>query len=545
MKNKSKKLKTFILLILSANFLYSTTIAYDFRIWQKVRNLNDSTKIKADIVIKKKINTSVLIKKYLTALKKINVNALSEWKQALYYYLLSKLDPNFVLTKVDNSNVNNSNSNTLNNTVYNSWTSTSSSSASSNTSSTNTINSPVDNNSTTGISSTTTTDSSSSYTTSSQIPIFTPITIPTWTTAISTSRLITYTNLSTVIKNYIDSLKSKTKSYAELNDNYEFEEYSKKYKVKFSEYYIIDFSNPVSSYLWISWLSNEILFKKWDNFILTKWGFTIEQKLSLSDINSKVKYSANSSDSVLFNISSWYYYAYSLYDYKYFEIPVDWIYLSQFSNLSWLENTLLIYKNWKYLLITDFSQYKLFALDNLKSTNNPLVFLKSLGKDLYFYKSSDYESMIELIKTKAIEITSSDTNDSQKISSIYSWLTKNLSYDSYSTEFIKWNISEKTYFDTVNNEVFTWIWTFKNRSWVCDWFTKLAQYMLIFAWIQNVEIETWKADVWWTLISHAWLKIWDLYYDPTWDIYSDWIPTNYKWFALPKDDMYKTHFIQN
>lgn len=531
MKSKIIKLISFLLLL----SFFSSVNAFDYRIWQKIWTMSDSLKYKADLIVKKKINTPILIQKYLKALRKLNVAALNQEKQALYYYLLSRLDSSIVITNVEPnqikidtnsnsqiSNITSSNSNPTQNSIINTNPSINEKSI---TNQQNTL-------------------SIKDYSISEQKPINVPLVLSSASTVSSTARLITYSNLPTSQKTYIESIKAKVGDYAEVNNDYEFQEFGKTYRIKFKEYYNIDFSNPVEAYQKISSIWNEILLMKWNAFILSKWGFSLEQKLTLTDIKNNVKFATLSDDPVLFQIKNWFYFAYSLYDYKYFIIPESGIYLSQFNNLPSLDTTLLIKKEWKYFLVTDFWEYKLFDISILKYSSNPLPILKSLWKDLYFYKWTDYSTVIQQIKQKTEEIISWTTNDSQRIQKIYSWLTSNLTYDSYTTDFVKWKFNEATYTENVNNEVFTWIWTYKSKNWVCDWFTKLLQYMLTFAWVQDVIIEIWNADVWGgKLISHAWINIWNLYYDPTWDLYSLWDISKFKRFWISQSDMYKNHYI--
>ena len=99
-----------------------------------------------------------------------------------------------------------------------------------------------------------------------------------------------------------------------------------------------------------------------------------------------------------------------------------------------------------------------------------------------------------------------------------------------------------------NKEIFSWIDTYKNKNWICWWYTKLYVYMLSFAWVSGAKVIRW--DVLdapdFPNIGHAWVKIWTSYYDPTFDDPVWAIKTKtyseYKYFWLPKDIFYTNKY---
>lgn len=492
------KIRLIKILVFILSILFSTNIfAYDFTIWNNSYYLTETTKDKIDIFVKKKIYNQLQKIKYTRALRKINVNNLNSNKKAIYYYLLSLIDSkNFQINIKKN------------------------------------IDNKVQNN------------NLKVYTFEEQLPINIPIkNVPTLTN--DSQKQNTINNLSSSTKTFISTLKNNVKDYVEIDWNFEFSEFGKIYRVKIKEYYEIDYSNWIEAYLRIPWLKDNILIRKWDTFILSKWWYSFEQKLFLSDLVNISRLSSVSESSVLFDRKQWNYIAYMLYDYKYIELPSNWVYISQLWSL-WDLNSVIILQKWnKFLLVNNYIEKKLFESWILENIRNTLPVLSSFWKDLYFYKNEDYNNIMSDIKEKTREIVSTSDNKEEIIEKIYTFLTVAYSYDDYSANYVKWAISEKTYLANVNNEVFTWIWTFKNKVWVCDWFTKLLQYMLSFAWIEDVKIETWEADVWgWRIVSHAWINIWDKYYDPTWDINSKWDKSKFKWFWITQDEIYKTHFVK-
>ena len=167
-------------------------------------------------------------------------------------------------------------------------------------------------------------------------------------------------------------------------------------------------------------------------------------------------------------------------------------------------------------------------------------FLKYIWEDVYNYKNDDIELYLNYIKNKTLSLVSDSQSKDEKISSIYSWITWNIKYDSFSQDYIDWKYSKDYFQDNVDSEVFSWIWAFKNKIAVCDWYAHLFFYMLYFAWIEDTVIETWEANVWnsnW--ISHAWNKVWNDYYDVTWDLSSKWYPLSFKWYKKTEDDFFK------
>jgi hypothetical protein len=49
-------------------------------------------------------------------------------------------------------------------------------------------------------------------------------------------------------RQYVEQIKNVVREYVEVNDNLEFNEYSKTYRVNLKQYYQVDFDNPVKAY---------------------------------------------------------------------------------------------------------------------------------------------------------------------------------------------------------------------------------------------------------------------------------------------------------
>lgn len=127
-----------------------------------------------------------------------------------------------------------------------------------------------------------------------------------------------------------------------------------------------------------------------------------------------------------------------------------------------------------------------------------------------------------------------ENTEDWKILKIYSWITNNIKYD-----YDKFNADINWLEKTISmKQSDTWIWTFANKKWVCWWISRLFIYMLNSAWINKTDYLIWyhlNSTLYnWKLIAHAWVKIWDYYYDPTFWLWQG----EYKYFKLPKDLFY-------
>ncbi|MDD2487079.1 MAG: hypothetical protein PHS92_01820 [Candidatus Gracilibacteria bacterium] len=339
----------------------------------------------------------------------------------------------------------------------------------------------------------------------------------------------------------ISSIKSKAKDYVEVDDKYEFVKNGITYllDLTINQYYDVDFSISAKSYLSLPTISNEVLYKKGDKFYISKGGFIIEQKITIPDLKNKVRLFSTSSEPVIIEIKNGYYYADILTKYSYFQIPQDGFYLSRYSKVKDLSNSILLLKDGVYQLISEYPQKKLFSTAFLDGTSSKDKFLKYIGTEIYNYTGDDVESMMIGIKAKALSLTQSDMTSDDKIKDIYSWITGNIAYDSYSLDYVNGKVDKATFEANVDTDVFSGIGAFKNENAVCDGYSHLFFYMLYFAGIENVDIETGEANVganvW---IPHAWNTIGEYYYDSTWDISSNGYPSLFKWFKKSGSDFF-------
>lgn len=500
------------LLLLVSIISINIADAYTFKYNWSNQYISNSLKTKVDNYVSKKINTHTLNTKYLNILKKVKSDKFSTAKKALLNYFLLKLENNEIIYKeaelkqaeIDSKIQEQITDNEVKNTE------------------TQTLSPQINNTS---------------------FDIYEPIKDIN-DTVWNIGTIYHLSDLSDSYRTYISKLTPNIKKYYETNNDFEFLENWSKYRIRFKRYYTIDFSNPVDAYNRLDWINNEALIYKWWAFILTQWWFTIEKKLKISEVVNQVKTSTTSEEPVIFNIEWNSFYAYLLFKYKYYSVDDDWMYLSDYPDISNISETILAKNKWKYMLIIWYEKVKILETEYLKHVYDPKWFLTAVWKDLVFLKDRNITDDLIRIQEKTKGLTQDAKSDNEKIENIYKYLTSSITYDQYSLDYINWKVSEETYNTNANNDIYTWIWIFRDKNWVCDWFSKLGKYMLEFAWIKNVTIESWKADIWGSkTVPHAWLKIWTKLYDPTWDIYTKWDKTKYKWYNINPDEFYKTHFI--
>ena len=227
-----------------------------------------------------------------------------------------------------------------------------------------------------------------------------------------------------------------------------------------------------------------------------------------------------------------------------FEWTVDYYDLDNPDNLLYFQQRkpdkshLLYKRDGKYAIskISDFKKYEMFHKDLLewvKQKNKLILFLIERVKTYHdFYQ--DYEVILKQIKEKSLELVKDKHTRAEKIQVLYAFVIDHLEYDESLPK--TWKVS----FDLV----FSWVWAFKTQIWVCDAYARLLLTMLYFAGIEDVDYKVWMLydnvefwDIW-----HAWLKVWDFYYDPThedpfWNTMKK-IYSNYEYYRLPNEIMY-------
>lgn len=227
---------------------------------------------------------------------------------------------------------------------------------------------------------------------------------------------------------------------------------------------------------------------------------------------------------------------YKAYIFKWYLTFPEWSELRDIDlEYNWInKNNALLYvqDDWNIAFVKDYKKIKLISEDIVFWIAWKYNFLKELKDDKrnLAYETDDY---FKKLKTYTLEITAWKSKQ-EKIKSIYNYILENINYS--------------TSFSTTDYKIFSWIDTYKNNSWVCEWYVKLMLYMLNFAWINNSEVIRWYVidaedfpEIW-----HAWLKIDNKYYDPTFDdpVWATETKKDieYKYFWLPYDLFYTNRY---
>lgn len=277
------------------------------------------------------------------------------------------------------------------------------------------------------------------------------------------------------------------------------------------------------------WISDYKIFKVWNKVLISN-KFTKQRVFSHKEIYEKF---LNKID-----ITNWNYIWLIDGKYYFFEFSANNIYTFNWEyasieqiNKYWfdIDKSLIFLNDWNYWFVKNFKKIELFDESFLQNIPNLDEFLFYLSDDLINVKI-DTKTTLESIKDLSLTLTKNLNNDQEKIKVIYDWIVENISYYE---NFVDWN-----------KDVFSWTKTYLNKYWVCDWYTKIFLFMLSFAWVENVEIKRWFAFVseYFPSFWHAWLKIWDKYYDPTFDDPIWWSREEYLYFAIPEDLMYINRF---
>lgn len=249
-----------------------------------------------------------------------------------------------------------------------------------------------------------------------------------------------------------------------------------------------------------------------------------------SDVLNWFKIKVLKNNNLVLENGVWYTYVYK--QYKSFE---KWVIPSEAdierSSLD-KNTTILLLDQDSISFVVDYVKVKLISDSIVSDISNKNDFLNELADDKK-YLHDDTDSLFLKLKSETQNLTKWLSNSS-KISKIYDYILKNINYS--------------TSFSIENKKIFSWIETYKNKDWICWWYTKLSLYMLSFAWVSDVNVVKWDvidADDF-PYIWHSWLRIGSLYYDPTFDdpVWASKTKTyeQYKFFWLPKDLFYTNRY---
>lgn len=531
---KKNKIIVFLGLFVS-NIFFVNIYAYNFDYNQQKLNICDITKWKIDNLINSKIKTLEKTQFLLKKLDKYNPGNLDYVKKWIYFYIKYALEKKVEQFGNSQANLNPNFWTWIQNKASWSYDLSNYGINNTNTSSVvNTTNIPQDSSIANQL-------NIKTYTTDEQLSINRPFEVIESNKYNSWPRINTISSLSSKNKDYINSIKATTKDYVEIDDNREFEEYNKKYMLDIKEYWIIEFNNPINTYLKINWVVNEILFKKWNEFFISKWWYNLTKKLTIKELVNTVKLAEKWDENLMYyKIKDWYYYSFDMNNHYYFKLTWDWIYPNKQKLEKNIEDCLL-FKKWdEYMIADKYEEKKLFPTSLLNTTRDPKKILDSIIEDVRRYSASEIESNLTWINNKTQELFSSNIDD--RILNIYKFITKDITYDKYTMDFLEWKISESIFNSWVNKDIYSWLMTYKNKNWVCDWLSKLFQYMLVLSWIEDSSIEVWKLKVNSQIMDHARNKIGNYLYDVTIDTNYKWDSSKFKYYKLTDAEMYKDHF---
>lgn len=314
------------------------------------------------------------------------------------------------------------------------------------------------------------------------------------------------------------------------NNDFEFVQWNDIKRLIFTNYYDVRKSdyNFLKGKKWI------IVNVTWTNTFMFIEDYEVETKIPYSKLSKYTKWYITENSKYF--LENEVYYSYIFNNSLYYKSESYWLYLK----LIWDISNYIFYKraDWKYAFIKDYKKVKVISSYIIESISWKYEFLRELTDDVLspWFKNNkiqDYDEDFKKLKKESIELTKWLGRD-DKIKKIYNYVLENTSY------------SKKI--DFSNKQLFSWIDTYKNKEWICLGYTKLFIYMLDFSWVDNVEVVRWDVidAIDFPTVWHAWVKIGDYYYDPTFD---DPIWTNktrkysdYKYFKLPKDIFYTNRY---
>ena len=182
--------------------------------------------------------------------------------------------------------------------------------------------------------------------------------------------------------------------------------------------------------------------------------------------------------------------------------------------------------------INEYEKIKLISDSHIYGIANKYNFLKEI-KDDKKKINKETDALFLHLKTKTRDLTYRKSQK-EKIKLIYKFILDNIEYTKQ--------------FSLDDAEIFSWIDTYENKNGVCEGYTKIFTYMLSFANVDNSEVMRGFVldaqdfpQVW-----HAWVKIDNSYYDPTFDDPIGATKTRtyneYLYFWLPEDLFYTNRF---
>lgn len=204
---------------------------------------------------------------------------------------------------------------------------------------------------------------------------------------------------------------------------------------------------------------------------------------------------------------------------------------------SWVnpaESVLLYHKPSSKVMIVEKKYYikqRIVNNDIIYGVSDKYTFLKRLKKDLYFKNNSNTDLILTNIQNIADSLSKGKNKD-ETIEAFYGFVLDRMKYSQ--------NLSV--------NKIYSWLEWFTSGDGVCESYAASFEYLLWLSWFADVEFMP--GDVIdstdFPNIGHAWVRIGDKYYDPTFDdpvgATETRKPENYRYFGLPRDLFYTNRY---
>lgn len=348
-----------------------------------------------------------------------------------------------------------------------------------------------------------------------------------------------FINLGSVFANetlpqYVSDVISKTNSYyTDSEKNYEIKKDWIDYKVWF---------NQSCLFLWKgydSWIQKQGVVIKFNSDYCYFTLDTLEKKIYFSEI-SHLTYEVDDITKIFLNVW-WNLYHISLTNY-YLNPFNDWLYVSYIQMIKKENKVTILFdkKTKKYIYVTTGKIYNLWNIEQYTNATwlnneNTIDILKLLMEDKMLEKDSS--EIISTIKYLKWEFNWKFWNTQESVlSNTYEYIKWNIKYDTT----VLWKINTEWF---VNNpDIHNWYLSYKNKLGVCDGMTKILRYSLYFNGYYSKDIEQ---EFWFVSNSrefptswHSWLRVWDKYYDITFDLYNK---DNF-YFWINKETLYIDRF---
>lgn len=319
--------------------------------------------------------------------------------------------------------------------------------------------------------------------------------------------------------------KKSSIEFVATNDAGEFLDGNDIYKVSYTSYIPFDSSNA-------SWLNNKsgIIIKDSQGKYRFIENYSYVKKIPYSELSTQFK-TITDSFRVTQGAQSFLGYNFTRFhylkdDYGTYETSLEHSGFNRDFTLIFIDDT------GKYNFVNEYEVHELASVKDMYGVSEKHIFLDYLRDDSKF-KTQDISSELSKIKAIADSLTKWK-NTEESIKAIYAWILDNVQYSE--------NI------DLQDQKIFSAIETFKNKSWVCTGYTKLSVYLFLFAGLRDAEVIRGHVidaqdfpNIW-----HAWVRIGDYYYDPTFDDPVGSSKTrefaDYKYFKLPRDIFYANRF---